>query len=163
MDPAVRRDRRGDHRAQERHASDIVTTLAPTLRGLLAEGPRLPIIAFDEAEAPDGEGVVRLTVEVAGQAEALAAAIRGTTSAIVVDGVGTFTVNRSPAPAGRRRRARRPGHGRSAGLRPGHCRGLAAQGARGVLADLNTKLAEAEPRGSRSSARRGARSRSRWT
>jgi sorbitol-6-phosphate 2-dehydrogenase len=125
--------------------SGILTTLAPTLRGLLAaDDKHLPQVTFSEVEAPKADGTVALTVDEAADQAAVARAVGPNTRQVVVAGVGTFTVDRSPASSGRVSGKVALVTGAAQGFGLAIAEGLAAQGAFVVLADLNTRLAEAE-------------------
>jgi len=126
--------------------NDIVTTLAPTLRGLLGDGRSLPRLEFAEgARQGAGHGVV---VVEAGAIDPRAAASwlgpgREHIDMVTVPGLGTFAVDRS------RREGRVGGKvalvtGAAQGFGLAIAEGLVAQGASVVLADLNSKLADAE-------------------
>jgi sorbitol-6-phosphate 2-dehydrogenase len=129
-------------------ATAVVTALAPTLRGLLADGAHLPLVPFSDAEAPEGEGTAVLDPDAAGDPEAirdtLASRVGASTARVVVPGLGTFSVDRSPTPSGRVAGRIALVTGAAQGFGLAIAEGLVAQGAHVVLADLNTRLAEAE-------------------
>ncbi len=132
----------------------VIAELAPRLRGLLATGRALPLVAFREGEeAQAGPAVLALDPgvlddPVAG-ASSLASAVGARASGtaidrVVVPGAGTFVVDRSPAPSGRVGGRVAIVTGAAQGFGLAIAEGLVAQGAHVVLADLNTRLAEAE-------------------
>ena len=130
----------------------LVAEVAPTLRGLLGEGRRLPRIAFT-ADETAAAGPHDVTLDAASLDDPAGAALRladllaasGSADRIVVPGAGAFVADRS-IPAGRvgGRVALVTGAAQGFGL--AIAEGLVAQGAFVVLADLNTALAEANAR-----------------
>lgn len=130
----------------------LVAALAPTLRGGLGEGRRLPRVAFCEdcEGGPDEDAIVldagRLedgdAAAVADRLREALAARRTPPRRVVVPGAGSFVVDRG-APDGRvgGRVALVTGAAQGFGL--AIAEGLAAQGAFVVLADLNVPLAQA--------------------
>jgi sorbitol-6-phosphate 2-dehydrogenase len=126
---------------------DLVAALAPTLRGLLGDGRRLPRIAFAEA-APvtpaSGDLVLEATSAggLAAAVEAHAARTGSPPDRVVIPAVGAFTVDRSSPPAGRVAGRVALVTGAAQGFGLAIAEGLVAEGAHVVLADLNTALAE---------------------
>ena len=127
----------------------IVASLAPALRGLLADDGRLPLVRFSEDETATGgpgEAVISedLESEPRTAIASLAAAVDTNTQRVVVQGAGTFTVDHHLAARGRVTGRVALVTGAAQGFGLAIAEGLIAEGAFAILADLNTGLVEAE-------------------